>query len=114
MRSIDMELHLDSMIIIVGRPLGAKEVLGSAKPFLAQKVLQFLRNGAENECGSSNVVWLLVVPSTESKLSLFTSCPRLKGFGCMMLIMLTKRSTFQFVPYLEHPVYQEPLICGYV
>ncbi len=48
--------------------------------------MQSLRNGAENECGLSCVVWLLVVPSTESKLSLITSCPRLKGFEHLMLI----------------------------
>ncbi len=60
------------------------------------------------------MVWLLVVPATESKLSLIASCLKLQGFGYLMLIMLTKRSAYQFLHNLEHAVYQEPLICGFV
>ncbi len=37
MRSIDMVLHLDPMIMIVGRSLDTKKLLGSAKPFLTHK-----------------------------------------------------------------------------
>jgi hypothetical protein len=39
MRSIDMVLHPDPMIIIVGRPLGAKEVVGISKIISCTKML---------------------------------------------------------------------------
>ena len=48
------------------------------------------------------------MPSSESKLLQITSW-RCQGFGCLMLIMIIKRSTIQLLHFLEQPVCQEPL-----
>ncbi len=105
---INMALFFDPTKMIVGRPLCANEVPGFSKTISQTKdVVVILAitfcNGTGNECGSSYVVWFLVAPSCESKPLQSTSW-RHQGFGRLMLIMLIKCSTIQFLHFLEQPV----------